>query len=471
MTPGTTLDLFRVDPATGNLVPAIGVNGQPVIGTVNSDGLSATFNGVATLSIVVGLIPIAPVANAGPDQTVNEGTTVALNGSASTGQELFEWVQLAGPPVVLVGVTTATPSFTAPLLPGGLGSQTVTFQLIVTRGSLSSTDTVDITVVNVNHAPVAVTGGNQIVKEGSAVTLFGVNSFDSDGDPITFQWVQTSGPAVTLSGANSAQATFVAPVLTGGLGGPVILGFALTVSDRQLSGTDQLTVTVEQENHAPVANAGTDQTVASDTVVTLDGSGSNDPDGDPLLFVWTQLGTPTVQLSDASAVRPSFTAPAVTGPTMLTFRLVVNDTLPGTTDDVTITVIRPNDPPLCGLARAVPEILWPPSHKLIPVGITGVTDPNNDQVRITITGVTQDEPVNGVGDGDTSPDAVIQGNSVLLRAERSGTGNGRVYVIQFTADDGQGGMCTGSVKVGVPHSMKPGMSAVDDGQLYSSTQP
>jgi len=47
----------------------------------------------------------------------------------------------------------------------------------------------------------------------------------------------------------------------------------------------------------------------------------------------------------------------------------------------------------------------------------------------------------------------------------------RVYKVNFTADDGQGGMCTGSVRVGVPHSMKPGMSAVDDGQLYDSTQP
>lgn len=473
MTPGTTLDLFRVDPATGNLVPALDVNGNPVRGTVNADGLSATFNGVATLSIVVGLIPIAPVANAGPDQTVNEGTTVTLDGSASTGQDLsFQWVQLAGPPVVLTGATTATPSFTAPLLAGGFGSQVLTFQLTVTRGNLSSSDTVDVAVVNVNHAAVASAGGNQVVKEGSPVTLSGINSFDPDGDPIAFQWTQVSGSPVTLNGADTAQATFTAPLLAGGIGGSVTLRFALTVSDGALTGTDEVTVTVEQENHAPTANAGTDQTVNSGTVVALDGSGSNDPDNDQLFFLWTQVGGPSVQLVNDTTASPSFTAPAVTGPTMLTFRLVVNDTLAGSVpDDVVITVVRPNDPPLCGLARAVPESLWPPNHKLIPVKIAGVTDPNNDAVQITIIGVTQDEPVNGLGDGDTSPDAVIQGDKVLLRAERSGTSNGRVYEVHFTADDGQGGTCSGSVKVGVPHSMKPGMSAVDDGQLYDSTQP
>jgi hypothetical protein len=58
MIPGDTLDLFRVDPATGNLVPALDGSGQPVVGTVDSGGLSATFTGVAGLSIVVGLIPV-----------------------------------------------------------------------------------------------------------------------------------------------------------------------------------------------------------------------------------------------------------------------------------------------------------------------------------------------------------------------------------------------------------------------------
>ena len=104
------------------------------------------------------------------------------------------------------------------------------------------------------------------------------------------------------------------------------------------------------------------------------------------------------------------------------------------------------------------------------VTIGGVSDPDNDQITLTVTAVTQDEPVQGLGEGDTSPDAVLQGDKVLLRAERSGTGNGRVYQVSFTADDGYGSSCTGAVTVCVPHDRRPG-TCVDDGQQYNATQP
>jgi len=151
-------------------------------------------------------------------------------------------------------------------------------------------------------------------------------------------------------------------------------------------------------------------------------------------------------------------------------QLIVNDgSINSTPDTVTITVLTQTDPPACERAMPSVDALWPPNHELIPVAITGVTDANNGNVRIAITRVTQDEPVNGLGDGDTSPDAVIRDDAVLLRAERSGTGNGRLYQIQFTADDGHGGTCIGSVAVGVPHSKKD--TAIDDGQKYDSTKP
>jgi hypothetical protein len=101
----------------------------------------------------------------------------------------------------------------------------------------------------------------------------------------------------------------------------------------------------------------------------------------------------------------------------------------------------------------------------------GVTDPNDDAVTITVTGITQDEPVRVLGSDNTSPDGVIQAGSASVRAERSATGNGRVYQVSFEAEDGKGGSCTGAVKIGVPHSMKKGLTAIDDGQLYDSTVP
>ena len=127
-----------------------------------------------------------------------------------------------------------------------------------------------------------------------------------------------------------------------------------------------------------------------------------------------------------------------------------------------------NDPPLCNTAEPTVGILWPPNHKFASVGIVGVSDPDGDTVTITVTTVTQDEPVNGVADGNTRPDAVLNGGDVLLRKERSGLGDGRVYSVGFTADDGEGGTCTGAVSVCVPHDRKKRIRCVDDGQMNPS---
>ena len=139
--------------------------------------------------------------------------------------------------------------------------------------------------------------------------------------------------------------------------------------------------------------------------------------------------------------------------------------------DAFVAKITTNTSPVCSAAQANPASLWSPNHQFVPVVVMGVTDPESDSVTITATGVTQDEPVDGNGDGNTSPDAVIQAGSASVRAERSGNGNGRVYQISFTADDGKGGSCTGAVKVGVPHSQKKGVTAIDDGQIYDSIIP
>ncbi len=130
-----------------------------------------------------------------------------------------------------------------------------------------------------------------------------------------------------------------------------------------------------------------------------------------------------------------------------------------------------NQPPVCRAAQANPAVLWAPNHQLVPIAVTGVTDPEGHAVTITVTGVTQDEPVNAKGDGHTSPDAVIQAGAASVRAERSGKGNGRIYRIAFTADDGHGSSCGGAVTVGVPHSLHKGTTAIDDGQVYDSTVP
>ena len=435
--------------------------------------------------------PQAPIADAGPDQTVDEGDLVALDGTGSSDPQgdplTYGWSQVAGPAVVLDDATSATPSFTAPFVSA---NETLTFELVVDDGTeVSEPDTVDVTVVNANNPPVSDAGEDSTIKEGAVGTLDGSNSFDPEGDAIAFAWTQLAGPPVVLQpSANVVQPSFVAPVAAG-----QSLVFQLEVSDGKESNAptsyppdpgqpDDDIVSVEIVlNSPPVADAGPDQTRDEGSVVQLDGSGSSDPDGgDALSFQWSQLGGTPVVLDDPTAASPSFDAPPVApGGEDLIFRLTVTDDDPvnplsSAPDGVVIHLRNINDPPSCALAAADPDSLWPPNHKMKPVGIVGVSDADSvyNTVTLAVTGVTQDEPVNGQGDGDSSPDAVIQdgdpADSVLLRAERAGGGNGRVYVIGFTADDGFES-CDGAVRVTVPKSRKS--TAIDDGQHYDSTLP
>lgn len=136
-----------------------------------------------------------------------------------------------------------------------------------------------------------------------------------------------------------------------------------------------------------------------------------------------------------------------------------------------------NLPPDCSQAVSTNSCLWPPNHKRHEIGVLGVTDPDGDAVTISFTGATSDEPTasaQGAGGSKHAPDVVIDAIALpelaRVRAERSGKADGRVYVLDFTADDGNGGQCSGSVTVQVPHDQRvKNCNAVDSGQNYDAT--
>jgi hypothetical protein len=102
---------------------------------------------------------------------------------------------------------------------------------------------------------------------------------------------------------------------------------------------------------------------------------------------------------------------------------------------------------------ASPNELWPANHKYVDVKTTVTKSDNADpNPTVTLVSVTSNEPDDGLGDGDTSNDIVkVNDYTFDLRAERSGTGTGRVYTITYKATDACGNSTVKSAMVTVPH--------------------
>jgi len=193
----------------------------------------------------------APTANAGTPIAVNEFDTVTLNGSGTdpNGDALtFSWTQMSGTSVTLSDATVAAPTFDAPDVTAVNTPETLRFRLTVSDGSLSNSDTVDITVndagLGINSPPTASAGPDQNVAESTNVDLDGSGSSDPDGDTLSYSWSQTGGPNVTLNGAGTAQPSFTAPDVAAG--NPVTLTFELTVNDGADNATDSVDIFVAE---------------------------------------------------------------------------------------------------------------------------------------------------------------------------------------------------------------------------------
>jgi len=187
----------------------------------------------------------APTANAGADQSVDEQTTVTLDGSASgdaDGDSLtHSWAQTAGPSVSVFGSGSAQATFSTPDV--GIGSTVdITFQLRVSDGTASDTDAIVVTVNGVsNSAPAVDAGTDRLAAQLSAVVLAG-SATDTDlGDSLAYSWTQVGGTTVTITDGNTPNARFNAPSV-----GPAgeTLTFELAVNDGATTVTDTVDVQV-----------------------------------------------------------------------------------------------------------------------------------------------------------------------------------------------------------------------------------
>lgn len=150
---------------------------------------------------------------------------------------------------------------------------------------------------------------------GAVVVLDASPSSDPQDSALTFRWTEDHGAVAPLSGIKP---TFQAP------NADTALAFTLVATNLcgAASAPAHVSVVVHSNlNHTPVA--GIRGASAAGGVVSLDGSLSFDPDGDPFTYAWTQSAGPAVTLSDFASASPTFAAPA--GPATLTFELRVTD--------------------------------------------------------------------------------------------------------------------------------------------------
>lgn len=327
-TGGSPVVMSNVDSATASFTaPSISADSSYVFTLTVDDGLAQTIDTVTVTvtNVESPALAVVPADFSTPERGAgsSEQATISIAGGADDPDGLagvgYEWTQVSGPVVELMNTGTPTLSFVAPLVSvdSALG-----FALTVTdpKGS-ENTAELAVTVLNIESPPTAIAPDDFSAPERASeaaagraglvnkatqatITLDG-DGTDPDGDELSYAWTQTGGPSVELIDADSEDASFVAPAVTA----DTPLTFVLTVSDGTSEHADEVVVTILNVNAAPVAVAAVvgEDFEAGDTV-TLDGSGSSDPDDEPFVYAWTQTDGPEVTLSDASAAMPTFVA-------------------------------------------------------------------------------------------------------------------------------------------------------------------
>ena len=312
---------------------------------------NATASDAATLSfdITVGANQ-PPTADAGTDQTVTEGDTVTLDGSGSSdpeGQTLtYVWTAPSGSGITLSSTTAAKPTFTAPTLST---DTTYTFTLTVNDGAQdSAAASVTITVTD-DTAPSfgTETVDDQTEVEDIAMADLVLPVATGGNGTLTYTLACASGatgctgtPALPpgLSFDASTRTLSGTPTATG----TTTLTYTVTDADDNVTASDAAMLTFDitvGTNQAPTAHAGAAQTVAEGDRVTLDGSGSSDPENQELTYAWTAPSGSGITLSSSTATEPTFTAPTVSADTPYTFTLIVNDGVQDSAEaSVTVTV-------------------------------------------------------------------------------------------------------------------------------------
>jgi peptidoglycan/xylan/chitin deacetylase (PgdA/CDA1 family)/PKD repeat protein len=293
------------DPNIVNPTFMVDKTGSYVVQLIVTDSLGAAST---PTNVTISTSNSAPVANAGSPISVHPGTAVTLDGSKSSDPDFdpitYAWGFTsipAGSTAVLNDSTLAKPGFT----PDQIGTYAV--QLIVTDSFGAASTPATVTINAINSAPVANAGPAQTVHQGTTVTLNGSQSFDPEGDAITWAWSFTSRPTGSTAILNNVNS--VTPSFTADKSGSYVV--KLIVTDSYGAVSSPVSVTITAGTSLPVANAGPNQNVAIGATVQLNGSASYSPYGGPLTYAWSLSSRPrgsVAALANPTTVNPTFVA-------------------------------------------------------------------------------------------------------------------------------------------------------------------
>jgi len=443
-------------------VPDVNYGGVDNFTYVTNDG--SLDSNIAIVNITVGPVNDAPILTPVDDQVLHENSTLNIPVSASDPDGDMLTLSVYNLPFFAEFIDYGNGTGLIMFSPGFEDAGFYQLTVSVGDGSVSASDDFNLTVNNLNLPPNI--PGNPYPPDGAININSDINLSWTCDDPdpddtLTYEIYFGSSPLPQKVTDNQSATTY----------DPGILNFETTyywkiiawdAHDAHSEGPIWSFIT-GGSNEPPVANAGPNQTVeqtSSDGAeVTLNGSGSYDLDGDSLDYDWTWPG------GSAQEMSPTVTFPS--GTTIVT--LTVSDGNLTDSDTVNITVEDTTPPAIILSDDEI--VLWPPNHKYHTIeisdfveSVTDICDPDVDINDLNITSVSSDEPENaqGGGDGNTWDDIVIvDSQTVKLRAERQGSGNGRVYTINFEVTDTSDNTAIGYFQISVPHDKKS--TAIDDG--------
>lgn len=320
--------------ATDNVDGTINVTTTGSVDTTTAGTYTVTYTArdaagntaMLTRSVVVKPAPnVVPTVNAGAEQTVNEQTTVTLQGSANDPDgsiASYAWAQTSGSSVTLTSTDQAVTSFTAPTVNA---DETLSFTLTVTdNAGASAESTTTVTVKNLDAtAPVLTLNGEASIEltVGDSYTEAGATATDDVDGTVN----------VTTTGTVDTSTT-----------GTYTITYTATDAAGNSAALSRTVIVKAAPNQLPTVNAGADQTVDELTAVNLNGS-ATDPDGSIVSYAWVQVSGSSVTLATTDQGQTTFTAPDITAAEALSFKLTVTDDDGATAEDTVIINVNAID--------------------------------------------------------------------------------------------------------------------------------